>query len=274
MCNLLMVSRSSFYEFTRNKTNKRKLRNQHLLKEIKFSFKESKQTYGSPRITSCLRDKGIDVSEVTIAKLMRKNDIKSVSKKKFIATTNSKHDYQVSANLLNRNFTVQGPSQAWVSDITYIRTQQGWIYLTTVIDLFDRKIIGRSISDKMDAKSTVIKALNDALSKRTMYLDTIFHSDRGVQYASTEFRNLLNKFTQAQSMSRKGNCWDNAVAESFFSSIKKECVRKTTFYSKEVAKTEILTYIDKWYNTKRKHSKLGNKSPLEFEMKYRITNVA
>jgi len=274
MCHVLEVSRSSFYDFLQDKQSKRSINNQYILKEIEACFLESKQTYGSPRITSCLNDKGIKVSEVTVAKLMKKNHIKSITRKKFIATTNSEHNYSISKNVLDRNFTVKEPSQAWVSDITYVPTQEGWVYLTTIIDLFDRKVIGRSISDKMDAKSTVISALEDAIKKRTIYLNTIFHSDRGVQYASNEFRNLLGQFTKVQSMSRKGNCWDNAVAESFFSSFKKECIRKTTFFSKKVAKQEVLSYIDNWYNTKRKHSSLGYKSPLEFEINYRINHKA
>ena len=126
----------------------------------------------------------------------------------------------------------------------------------------------------MTTENTVVKAFKDAIQKRTMYKDTIFHSDRGVQYASKEFRNILNQYTETQSMSRKGNCWDNAVAESFFSTFKKECVRKTKFYSKKSAEIEILSYIDSWYNTKRKHSSLGYLSTLEFEMEYRISNVA
>lgn len=274
MCHLLGVSRSSFYEFMKVKVSERQIKNQFILEEIKSCFNDSKKTYGSPRITSSLNDKGIKVSQVTVAKIMRENQIRSITRKKYVVTTDSKHNNPISKNLLNREFTVEEPSCAWVSDITYIPTQEGWIYLTTVIDLFDRKVIGRSVSDKMDAENTVINALKDALKKRTMYHDTIFHSDRGVQYTSKEFRKLLSKFTEAQSMSRKGNCWDNAVAESFFSTLKKECVRKSTFFSKDIAKQEILSYIDNWYNTKRKHSSLGNKSPIEFEVKYRMSNVA
>ena len=274
MCYLLNVSRSSYYEFLKAKISMRAKENKYILNQIQIIFKESKQTYGSPRITDYLNNKGIKVSKVRVARLMKENNIKSVTRKKYVTTTNSKHDFIISKNILNRNFTVEKPSLAWVSDITYIPTQEGWIYLTTVIDLYDRKIIGRSISDNMTTENTVIKAFQDALKKRTMNNDTIFHSDRGVQYASKEFRKILKQHTQVQSMSRKGNCWDNAVAESFFSSLKKECVRKTKFFSKKSAEIEILSYIDNWYNTKRKHSSLGYLSPLEFEMKYRISNVA
>lgn len=274
MCSLMKVSRSSYYEFLKGKISNRTTENEYILKEIKISFKESKQTYGSPKIAHCLNSKGIKVSKVRVAKLMRKNHIQSITRKKYVVTTNSKHDFTISKNILDRNFNVDRPSLAWVSDITYVPTQEGWVYLTTVIDLYDRKVIGRSISDDMTAENTVIKAFKDALNKRTMTKETIFHSDRGVQYACKEFRKILKQHTKVQSMSRKGNCWDNAVAESFFSSFKKECVRKTKFFSKKSAEIEILSYIDNWYNTKRKHSSLGYLSPLEFEIKYRISNVA
>lgn len=274
MCRLFNVSTSSFYESLRPKEGKRKAFRKVLTHKITCCFKESRNTYGSPRITSSLNDLGIKVSQVTVAKIMKENNLRSIVKKKYKNTTNSKHSLEVNKNLLKREFKVDGPSKAWVSDITYIRTNSGWLYLTTIIDLFDRKVIGRSISNQMDAKSTVIQALRDAIEKRQINEQTIFHSDRGVQYASKEFRLELNKYTKRQSMSRKGNCWDNAVAESFFSSLKKECIRKNSFFNQKAAKIEVLAYIDKWYNIKRKHSTLGNKSPLEFEIQNRIKNVA
>lgn len=257
----------------KEKNNQRVYWKQNVLKEIIACYEKSRKTYGSPRISKCLQDKGIKVSELTVARIMKEQAIRSVVSKKFKVTTNSKHKEPISPNLLERKFNVSEPSRAWVSDITYVRTQEGWLYLTTVIDLFDRKVIGASISKTMDTKSTVLSAFNDALMKRSITLETIFHSDRGVQYASKEFRKTLCLSTKMQSMSRKGNCWDNAVAESFFSSFKKECVRKKIFFSREIAKHEIMSYIT-WYNTERKHSSLDYKSPLEFEVKYRIKNVA
>lgn len=273
MCSLFKISRSSYYLFKQDKLSKRQIWNHYVLKEIRNIYINSKSTYGSPRIANELNKSGTVVSKTTVAKLMKKHSIKSQVYKKFKVTTNSKHKEPVSPNLLNREFTVNEPSKAWVSDITYIRTNEGWLYLTVIIDLYDRKVIGSSISDRMYTKGTVIEALKDAVSKRSMNFNTIFHSDRGIQYASKEFRNLLLLNTKKQSMSRKGNCWDNAVAESFFSTFKKECVRKKIFYSKNVAKTEILSYL-KWYNNERKHSSLGYLSPLEFEIKFRLKNVA
>ncbi len=273
MCNLLAVSRSGYHSFLLPKTSKRKLWRSLVLQEIINCHNKSRKTYGSPRISKSIQSNGLKVSEVTVSRIMKENGIRSVVSKKFKVTTNSNHKEPISANLLDRNFKVDAPSISWISDITYIRTQEGWLYLTTIIDLYDRKVIGYSISDKMDTKSTIISAFNNALEKRSMNKNTLFHSDRGVQYASKEFRKILNRYTNRQSMSRKGNCWDNAVAESFFSSLKKECVRKKVFYSKEKAKQEVISYL-KWYNCERLHSSLNYLSPLEFEVKYRLTKVA
>jgi putative transposase len=230
MCCLMKVSRSSYYEFLKGKVSNRTTENEYILKEIKISFKESKQTYGSPKIAHCLNSKGIKVSKVRVARLMRKNHIQSITRKKYVVTINSKHDFTISKNILDRNFNVDRPSLAWVSDINYVPTQEGWVYLTTVIDLYDRKVIGRSISDDMTAENTVIKAFKDALNKRIMTKETIFHSDRGVQYACKEFRKILKQHTMVQSMSRKGDCWEDLitskVAESFFSSFKNTVLEK------------------------------------------------
>lgn len=273
MCALLGVSRSGYYQYLKQKNSNRKVWQQYIIKEIKQVYDDSKQVYGSPRIQASLLEKGINVSKLTVERYMRTAGIRSVMRTKYIVTTDSKHNYKVCDNLLNRNFTVNEPAKAVVSDITYINTQEGWLYLTTVIDLFDRKVIGKSISSKMDAKSTVIEALKDAINRRNIDQSTIFHSDRGVQYACKEFTSLLNKYTHLQSMSRKGNCWDNAVAESFFASLKKECIRKKVFYSKQAAEVEILSYVE-WYNTRRIHSKLKYKTPLQKEIKFRTQNVA
>lgn len=274
MCVLFKVSRSGFYHYYSRKESNRSKFDKVVLGEIKLIHEASKQTYGSPRVTAELHDKGYQVSKVKVAKLMNKHHIAAIAKKRYKVTTDSKHNYSISPNLLQRQFNVKAPSLAWVSDITYIQTQQGWVYLTTVIDLFDRKVIGRSVSDNMQCKNTVIPALKMALANRSVSSDTIFHSDRGVQYACTEFRALIRKAELKQSMSRKGDCWDNAVAESFFATLKKECVRKTIFYSKKAARTEITYYIEAWYNPKRKHSSLGYLSPTQFERKYRLPNVA
>ena len=184
MCDLLNLSRSSYYDFLSNRTSKREQWKHSILQEIIVCYNNSHKTYGSPRIAKSLQSKGMKVSEVTVAKLMKENEIRSITSKKFKVTTNSSHKEPISPNLLNRNFSVNAPSTSWISDITYIRTQEGWLYLTTIIDLFDRKVIGYAISDRMTAKNTIFKAFQDALSKRFITENTILHSDRGVQYAS------------------------------------------------------------------------------------------
>lgn len=273
MCVLLGISRSGYYQYLKQKDSNRKVWQQYIIKAIKQVYLDSKQVYGSPRIQASLLAKGIKVSRLTVERYMRSIGLRSIMRAKYVVTTDSKHKYKVYENLLNRNFTTHAPAKAVVSDITYINTQEGWLYLTTVIDLYDRKVIGKSISNTMDAKSTVIEAFKDAIDRRRIDKNTIFHSDRGVQYACKEFTTLLHKYTPLQSMSRKGNCWDNAVAESFFASLKKECIRKKVFYSKQVAKAEILSYIE-WYNTKRIHSNLKYKTPLQKEVIFRTQNVA
>ena len=202
-----------------------------LIKEIKKIFKESRQTYGSPRITEELKSRKIIVSRPRVARLMKKENIRSKVKKKYVITTDSKHSFTVAPNLVNRNFVTETPGEVWVSDITYVRTMQGWLYLTVVIDLFDRKVIGWSLSTHLDVLHTSIPALKMALKNRMKDPKLIFHSDRGVQYACDAFKQLLNNENIKQSMSRKGNCWDNAVAESFFKSIKTESIYRSSLKS-------------------------------------------
>ena len=191
---------------------------------------------------------------------MRKYGFRSVHKKKFKVTTDSRHSYPVSENVLNRNFTAERVSQKWVSDLTYIQTKEGWLYLTVIIDLFDRKVVGWSFSSAMTAQETVIPAWRMACRNRPIQKDLIFHSDRGVQYACKAFRNLLKSNLITQSMSRKGNCWDNAVAESFFKTLKVERVYQMAYSSRNEAKMDLFRYIEGWYNTRRIHSANKQKS--------------
>jgi len=244
-----------------------------LIKEI---FDLSNQTYGSPRITEELRRNGYCISKRRVAKLMRVNGWRSKLKKKFRVTTDSNHPYPVCRNHLNRNFKPKELNEVWVSDITYIKTVNGWLYLTTIIDLYDRQVIGWSLSTSLYTNKTIVPAWKMAISKRTITKALLFHSDRGIQYASKEFRKLISSnalFTQ--SMSRKANCWDNAVAESFFKTIKVELIYQRKFKSIELAKSAIFEYIEIWYNRKRIHSSLGYKTPREVELEfYQIKNVA
>lgn len=195
---------------------------------------------------------------------MQKAGIRSITKKKFVATTDSKHSYPVAPNLLNREFKVEAPGKVWVSDITYIRTLEGWMYLTVIIDLFDRKVIGWPISSTLKASGTIAQAWIMALLNRPLTGQLIFHSDRGIQYACGELKELIRNPLVIQSMSRKGNCWDNAVAESFFKTIKTEWIYRFVYTTKKQAVTSIFEYIETWYNTQRRHSALNYLSPAEY----------
>ncbi len=264
---IFKVSRSGYYAWLNSDTlSFRGVENQKLTGQILKVHADSKSTYGSPRIARELNRQGIKVSRPRVARLMQKAKIRSVIKKKFKATTDSKHKYLVAENRLERNFRPGTTGIAWVSDITYIKTRQGWLYLTTVIDLGDRKVIGWALSSGMKAMETVIPAFRMAQKNRPIIRELLFHSDRGMQYACNEFRDLLEKNTLiTRSMSRKGNCWDNAVAESFFKTLKAECVYQHKFTCKEQAALAIFEYIEIWYNRKRLHSALGYNSPQDFE---------
>ena len=224
--------------------------------------------YGSPRITKELNVQGLKASKPLVAKLMRNESIRSIVKKRYKVTTNSNHKYPVVENKLMQQFRVKERNDVWVSDITYISTKQGWLYLTTVIDLFDRKVIGWALSKTMSAKQTSIAAFEMARINRPIkeQKELVFHSDRGIQYACGEFVAELNKSkTIVRSMSRKGNCWDNAVAESFFKTLKTELVYHNTYFTREQAELSIFEYIETWYNRKRRHQHLNNLTILELE---------
>ena len=255
--------------------SKRDGENRMLLSEIQRILKESKASYGSPRMTEELRKRGFDVSQPRVARLMKENGIKAVHAKKFVVTTDSKHKYPVAENKLNRNFSAENAGQAWVSDITYIKTAKGWLYLTIVLDIFDRKIIGWALSNDLTAENTSVAAWRMAVKNRIMSQKLIFHSDRGVQYACHSFANLLNSYKCVErSMSRKGNCWDNAVAESFFKTIKTELVYRNRYEDKNQAAISIFEWIETWYNRNRRHSALGNLTIVEFELLTQLKNVA
>ncbi len=262
MCQVLKVSRSGYYSWLKNKPSKREMENRKLLDQIRQIHFESRKTYGSPRVTAELRSRDLLVSRPRVARLMKKANIRSKTVKKFKVTTDSKHQYQIMDNKLNRAFKVDRTSKVWVSDITYIPTLHGWLYLTIIMDLADRRIIGWSISDSLKTVDTVIPAWKMAIINRPITEELIFHSDRGVQYSCNEFAKLLDAYQNVvRSMSRKGDCWDNAVAESFFKTIKTELVYDHQFLTRRQAKLEIFDYIEIWYNRKRRHSALGYLSP-------------
>jgi len=277
MCKFLKVSKNSYYRWNKYQgLPKIKHSKQLLMQRIKSLFYENRQIYGSYRIHKMLEREGLFYSRSYVGFLMREMNLKSILKRKYIVTTDSKHVLPIAMNILERNFSSLVLGEKWVSDITYIRISNNWGYLTTIMDLADRKIVGWTLSEDMTVENTVLKAWLLARRTREITNNHVFHSDRGVQYASKKMTNLL-AFSEksTQSMSRKANCWDNAVAESFFKTIKYECLNRCRFNSYQQTYECINQYI-KWYNTKRIHSGLGYLTPLEKEIQLRklINNVA
>ena len=260
MCRVMKVSSSGFYSWLQRPLSLRAQYNAVLTKEIHQVYKISKRSYGSPRISKELKMMGYRASQPLIAKLMRKEQLRSIIKRKFRVTTDSSHSYPIVENKLKRNFTVEDYNRVWVSDLTYVQTTQGWLYVTTVIDLFDRKVIGWAFSKTMKTCETTIPAFKMAMKNRPLEKDKklIFHSDRGIQYACEEFANEVNKHNIDRSMSRKGNCWDNAVAESFFKTLKVELVYQNKYETRQQAELSIFEYIETWYNKNRRHKQLNN----------------
>jgi putative transposase len=266
MARVFGVSISGFYSWLSRKPGLRLQRDMVIVERIRVLQKKHKGRYGSPRMTADLRDENIRITEKKVAKLMKNNGLAAKNRKKWVNTTNSKHDHPIAENILNRDFTAVGPGYKWVSDITYLRTTQGWVYLTTVIDLWDRKVIGWALSTDMDSIH-VVRALEMACMNRQPMEGLIFHSDRGVQYGSKEFRDALalNCPKVRQSMSRKGNCWDNACAESFFKTLKRELEGLDGRSTRKQVQLAVFEYIEIYYNRLRRHSHLGNITPRLFK---------
>ena len=262
MCRLFTISRSSYYAWCNRP--ERTLKRDEIRSSVRYSFEKNKRTYGSPRLTLELQEQGIKVSRATVARVMRKESLIARPRARYVHTTDSAHGLAVAENILNRDFSASRLNEKWVSDISYIPTKQGWAYLTVILDLADRMVVSWSLSPDMSCQNTTLKALKIALQRRKINQPLLFHSDRGVQYCSADFRQVVeqNRWL-SQSMSRKGNCWDNAVAESFFKSLKTEWVKKYKYSSIKEANKSIFDYIERWYNTKRKHSAIGYLSPLQ-----------
>lgn len=267
MCQVLGVSRSGFYEWKSRKCSDQKKRRAALTSKIRFVFFESNHIYGSPKITRVLRNQGETVSEKTVTRIMKDEGLRSKTVKKYKATTNSKHQLPIYPNLLNQQFQVDHPKQVWVADITYIWTREGWLYLATIMDLFSRRIIGWHMSHRM-TKELVITALKRAIAAEPPIPGLVHHSDRGSQYASKEYQSLLRQHGIYTSMSRKGNCYDNACIESFHGVIKREMIFHRAFVTREEAKQEIFEYLMRFYNARRIHSACDYVSPVEFEQAY------
>jgi len=264
MCRVFKVSRSGYYAWLRRPESPRKTEDKALSEMIKEIHKESGGEYGSPKVHEELRRRGTRCGRKRVARLMRKDGLRAKTVRKFKATTNSDHSLPVAENLLNRDFSPAEPNRAWVADITYVWTNEGWLYLAIVIDLFSRAVVGWSMSERM-TRTLVMDAFTLAVKRRNPPPGLIHHSDRGSQYASADFQRLLAKYGAICSMSRKANCWDNAAAESFFSLLKRALVFHNQYPTRAQARQSIFDYIERFYNRKRIHSSLGYRTPYEVD---------
>ena len=268
MCRCSGVSTSGFYAWRKRGLSERVKQDAVLLEKIKSIHAESRKTYGSPRVHAELVADGFEVSRKRVARLMAEEGIVGRRKRAFKKTTDSNHDNPIADNVLDRNFEADAPDKAWVADLTYIRTHQGWLYLAVVIDLYSRRVVGWSMAEHMRTE-LVLNALGMALGSRTPHPEgLVFHSDRGSQYAAEEYRDALTEAGITCSMSRRANCWDNAVAESFFSTLKTELIYRVILLNPASAKTTIAEWIEVFYNGKRRHSSIGYLAPREYEGRF------
>lgn len=267
LCKAVGVSRSGFYAWTRRTRSARARDDAQLRVHIAAIHKRSRGLYGAPRVHAELRAAGIPIGRKRVARLMRDLGIRSRSRRRFKATTDSKHALPVATNVLDRHFIVDQPDKVWVTDITYVWTAEGWLYLAAVLDLYSRRVVGFAMSARID-RQLALDALSSAAGQRSPKARLIHHSDRGSQYASADYQDALRTLGLTCSMSRKGNCWDNAVAESFFATLKTELVYLTRFATRTEARDAIFEFIEVFYNRQRRHSTLGFKSPVEFEKEF------
>ena len=264
MCGVLSVSRSGYYDWSQRSPSLRAQANQALDERIQAIFAQHRQRYGAPRIVDALHDEGIECSENRVARRMQIMDLKAIQAKKFKVTTDSNHSKPVAPDLLEQDFSAAAPNQKWTSDISYVWTDEGWLYLAVVMDLYSRAIVGWSMSRRM-TQQLVCDALTMALFRRGFPRGTIIHSDRGSQYCSKRYQRLISNNRLRCSMGRKANCYDNAVTESFFHTLKVELVHRERYTARRLAKTSIFEYIETYYNRQRKHSAIGNRIPMLFE---------
>ena len=264
MCPLLNVSVSGYYAWKHRGPSRRQLDDMVFLAHIRAHFTASNGTYGSPRMHVDLCEDGLRIGRHRIARLMRDNALKANQKRRFKKTTDSNHGGVIAANLLDQDFTCEHPDQKWGVDISYVWTMEGWLYLAIVLDFFSRRIVGWALSNRLK-KDLALSALRRAIAVRTPAAGLIHHSDRGSQYCSDDYLRLLKDQSMIPSMSGKGNCYDNAMVETVFKTIKSELVWRTSFQSRRQAEIAIGQYIDGFYNPRRRHSALGYKSPIAFE---------
>jgi putative transposase len=265
MCDVLSVSRSGYYAWRGRVPAARTLADAQLVVDIKAAYAVGRGSYGSPRVQRELRKRDKHVGQKRVARLMRREGIRAKRRRRFRVTTDSKHADPIAPNVLNRDFTVELPNTAWVTDVTYVWTHQGWLYLAAILDLCSRRVVGWAASQSND-RQLALDALQRATTERKPRTGMLHHSDRGSPYASADYRNALDHLGVVASMSRKGDCWDNAVAESFFATIKGEMIDHEDFQTRAEAIAAIAEYIDGFYNVQRMHSSIGYASPIEFEL--------
>lgn len=267
LCNTLSVSRPGYYAHSRRTPSKHATRDAVLGAKIVEIHTRSGKRYGSPRVHDELREEGEHVSRKRVSRIMKERDLRGKRRRRFRVTTESEHDMPVAPNVLARDFSASAPNQKWVGDITYIWTREGWLYLAVLIDLFSRRVVGWSMSESL-ATELPLRALHMALQARRPARGLIHHTDRGCQYASADYRSVLEQHGAVASMSRKGNCWDNAVAESFFATLKTELVRDIDFLTRDHARREVFAFIEGFYNRRRRHSSLGYANPEKRELTF------
>ncbi len=273
MCALLGVSVSGYHAWRRRGPSRRQLDDMVFLAYIRTHFARSNGTYGSPRMHAELREEGLTIGRHRVARLMRDNGLRPNQKRRFKKTTDSHHSGPIAPNILDQDFAARGPDQKWGVDISYVWTAEGWLYLAIVLDLFSRRIIGWAVSDRLK-KDLALTALQRAIALRDPPAGVIHHSDRGSQYCSDDYRKLLRQHGFVSSMSGKGNCYDNAIVETVFKTLKSELVWRTVFQSRRQATQQIGRYIDGFYNPRRRHSALGYKSPCRFEADAKTETMA
>jgi transposase InsO family protein len=272
LCYVLEVSSDGYYAWRRRPEAPRVAEDAQLVEEIKAAHKAGREAYGSPRIHRELRAKGRRVGKKRIERLMRRERIAARKRRRFQRTTDSRHAHPIAPNLLNRNFDVELPNKAWVTDVTYVWTHEGWLYLAAILDLYSRRVVGWAASPNND-RALALEALDRATRSRDPTAGLIHHSDRGSVYASGDYGDALAKIGAVKSMSRKGDCWDNAVGESFFATIKGEMIDHENFETRAQAIVAIADYIDGFYNPVRRHSSIGYVSPIEFELRFRLEKI-
>ena len=263
LCRVMNVPRSTFYANRRRKPSDHVQLNTRLLRKIRVIHAASKRRYGARRVWRELVKTYPGIGQRRVSRLMREHGIRAKRRRRFRATTDSRHDHPIEPNLLGREFTVDVPNRVWTGDITYVWTREGWLYLAVVLDLFSRRIVGWSMNSRIN-KELALNALHTAVGQRRPEAGWLHHTDRGSQYTSNAYREALRGYQAVSSMSRKGDCWDNAPTESFFGTLKKEAIFGEGFGTREEAKSTILEYL-RWYNAERMHSSLGYMSPNEFE---------